>query len=235
MVRCPEPILTADANEAETAILSRRAVRRFLTEPVDLALVERLLAVAARAPSGTNMQPWRTHVVTGRTRARLCAELCDAYDRHDPDEAEHPFYPEPFFEPYLSRRRKVGWGLYGLLGISREEKAKMHAQHRRNFVFFDAPVGLIFTIDRRLKIGSWLDYGMYLQTFMIAARSHGLDTCPQAAFTHLHGVIRRCLPIDENHEIICGMALGKADPDAPENRLVTDRVAPRDFATFHAD
>ena len=224
-----------DVNDAERAIFSRRAVRRFLPSPVDLGLVERLLAVAARAPSGTNMQPWNAHVVVGRARDRLCAALCEAYDRGEAHEAEHPFYPDPFFEPYLSRRRKVGLALYGLLGIGREDKEEMHAQHRRNLLFFDAPVGLIFTIDRRLEIGSWLDYGMYLQSFMIAARSHGLDSCPQAAFAQWHHVIRRCLPIGEDQAVVCGMALGKADPDAPENRLVTDRVAPGDFARFHID
>ncbi len=140
-------------------------------------------------------------------------------------------YPDQFFEPYTSRRRKVGWDLYGLLGIARGEAARMKAQHGRNYLFFDAPVGLIFTIDRRLALGSWLDYGMFLQNVMVAARGRGLDTCPQVAWTHYHRAIRRVLPLDEHEAVVCGMALGRA-ADAPENRLVTERVPARAFAAF---
>jgi nitroreductase len=223
-----------EAAIVEKAISGRRSVRRFLPTPVPRVLVERLLDLAARAPSGTNMQPWQVAVVAGAAKARLSAAILAA---HDDPAAEHKqeyrYYPDDFFEPYRSRRRKVGWDLYGLLGIARGEREKAHAQHGRNFLFFDAPVGMIFTIDRRLEIGSWLDYGMFLENLMIAARGHGLDCCPQAAFARYHRIIRAELGIPEAQLVICGMSLGYADPEAPENRLVTERAPLEDFVRFH--
>ncbi len=123
----------------------------------------------------------------------------------------------------MARRRKIGWDLYGLLGIEKGNKDKMHAQHRRNFMFFDAPVGMMFTIDRALQIGSWLDYGMFLQNIMVAARGLGLHTCPQAAFANYHGIIREQLGIPGDEVVICGMSMGTADADAIENTLVSER------------
>ncbi len=217
----------------EEAIISRRAIRAFLPDPVPREIVERLLDVAARAPSGTNMQPWQVRALAGDPLKRLIAAVTAAHD--DPQVKPEPpwrYYPETFFEPYLTRRRKVGWDLYGLLGIARGDHARMHAQHGRNFCFFDAPVGLVFTIDRRLEIGSWLDYGMFLQNVMTAARAHGLDTCPQAAFAPFQDVIARVLGLDEHEVVVCGMALGRADPEAPENALVTEREPAERFTRF---
>jgi nitroreductase len=159
-----------------------------------------------------------------------------AYD--DPAEAEthreeYAYYPREWKSPYIDRRRKIGWDLYGLLGIGKVDKARMHEQHGRNYAFFDAPVGLIFTIDRILEQGSWLDYGMFLQNLMIAARGRGLDTCPQAAFTPFHRVIERELQLPANEMVVCGMALGHADPDAVANRLVTEREPVAGFTRFH--
>lgn len=219
------------------AIGTRRAVRAFRPDPVPRHSVEELLALAARAPSGTNMQPWRCHVVAGPVRDALCAGLIEAHAAQAAGLAEHhseyAYYPEEFFEPYLSRRRKVGWDLYRLLGIARGEKERMQAQHARNLDFFGAPVGLIVTIDRRLKIGSWLDCGMFLQNLMIAARGQGLDTCPQAAFAPFHAVIRKHVPLAGEEIVVCAMALGYADPEAPENRLATERAPIEEFVTFH--
>jgi nitroreductase len=147
-------ITDATTAAVDAAITSRRSVRAFLPTPVPRATVEQILAVAARAPSGTNTQPWRVHVLTGASRGSLSAKLCAAFD--DPAAAaehtpEYAYYPERWTSPFIERRRKVGWDLYGLLGIGRADKAGMHAQHRRNYRFFDAPVGLIFTIDRLLR------------------------------------------------------------------------------------
>ena len=215
---------------AEEAITSRRSVRAFLPTPVPRETVERILDIAARAPSGTNMQPWRGHALTGaRLRALTEALVAEAGAKV---EAEYRYYPKAFFEPYLSRRRKVGWDLYGLLGIARGESEKMQRQHARNFTFFGAPVGLIFTIDRRLEIGSWLDYGMFLGNVMTAARAQGLDTCPQAAFAPHHRTIRAMLDIPDTEVVVCGMALGHADPTAPENSLVTERAPAAEFCRF---
>lgn len=214
------------------AIASRRSIRAFLPKPVPRGTVERILDIAARAPSGTNMQPWRAHALAGDALRRLSDALVAEALAGTPVEAEYRYYPEAFFEPYLSRRRKVGWDLYGLLGIARGETGKMRRQHARNYDFFGAPVGLIFTIDRRLEIGSWLDYGIFLGNVMTAARGMGLDTCPQAAFAPHHRTIREYLPIPAEEVVVCGMALGHADPDAPENALVTERVPARDFCRF---
>ncbi|MGC9237739.1 MAG: nitroreductase, partial [Thiomonas sp.] len=159
-----------------------------------------------------------------------------AYD--DPAQAaqhteDYAYYPSEWRSPYIDRRRKVGWDLYGLLGIAKGDKAAMHAQHGRNYVFFDAPVGLIFTIDRVMEQGSWLDYGMFLQNIMVAARGRGLDTCPQAAFNQFHRIIEDELGLDASaQQVVCGMALGWADPAAIENTLVTERAPVADFARF---
>jgi nitroreductase len=208
----------------DQAIASRRSIRRFLPTEVPREEIAAILDAAARAPSGTNMQPWRGYVLTGTPKDALCAAVQKVFDAEETGhQQEVQYYPNEFFEPYLARRRKVGWDLYGILGISRGQNAKMRAQHRRNFQFFDAPVGMIFTIHRDLATGSWLDYGMFLENIMVAARGRGLDTCAQAAWTHYHKVIRDVLGLMEEEVVVCGMALGHADPEAPENRLVTER------------
>ena len=222
-----------DSAAVDAAIASRRSIRRFLPTPVPAATVEAILNLAARAPSGTNMQPWRGYVVAGTARQALCDAVQAAFDAEEPGHAQEvPYYPDEFFEPYLGRRRTVGWGLYSLLGIARGEAAKMKAQHRRNYQFFDAPVGMIFTIDRRLATGSWLDYGMFLENLMTAARGRGLDTCAQAAWSRYHRVIRPVLGLAEEEIVICGMALGHADPEAPENALETARAPASEFVRF---
>ena len=217
------------------AIATRQSVRAFLPTPVPRETVEEILTLASRAPSGTNTQPWRAIVVTGAAKQRLSDAILavynDAEQRKEHTE-EYAYYPTKWVDPYLARRRKIGWDLYGLLGIGREDKAKMHAQHGRNYVFFDAPVGIIFTIDRILEQGSWLDFGMFLQNVMVAARARGLDTCPQAAFTQFHRVIARELGLAENEMVVCGMSLGYADMSKIENQLVTEREPVSGFARF---
>jgi nitroreductase len=145
---------------------------------------------------------------------------------------EYNYYPLNWVAPYVDRRRKVGWDLYALLGLTRDNKSGMQAQHGRNYQFFDAPVGLIFTIDRVMEQGSWLDYGMFLQSVMIAARARGLDTCPQAAFTQFHRVIAQVLALPESEQVVCGMALGYADQEKIENTLITEREPLSGFAKF---
>lgn len=222
----------------DEVMTGRHSVRAFLPRVVSQELITELLQVAARAPSGTNIQPWRVHVLAGDARRQLAAAVCTAFDadaeRQEPEyTAEYQYYPVEFFEPYLARRRKVGWDLYGLLGIAKGEKARIHAQHRRNFEFFGAPVGLMFTIDRRMGMGSWLDYGMFLQNVMLAARARGLDTCPQAAWIDYHRIIREILGFAAEEQLVCGMALGYADPDAVENSLVTERARVEEFVRFY--
>ena len=219
----------------DAAITSRRSVRAFMPTPVPRQAVEHILAVASRAPSGTNTQPWRVYVLMGAAKTELSRKITKAYD--DPVERathteEYAYYPTEWKSPFIDRRRKVGWDLYGLLKIGKTDKERMHAQHGRNYGFFDAPVGLIFTIDRSLRQGSWLDYGMFLQSVMVAARGHGLDTCPQAAFMQFHRIITEHVGAPDGEQVVCGMALGHADPAAIENTLVTEREPVAGFVRF---
>ena len=215
------------------AILSRRSLRTFLPQAVDRQQVENILSIAARAPSGTNMQPWKAYVVQGERRQQLCDAVCHAFDhQRDQHQSEINYYPDKWFEPYIGRRRKVGWDLYGLLGIGKKEREKMHAQQRRNFHFFGASVGIIFTVHRDLATGSWLDYGMFLQNIMLLARERGLHTCAQAAWCDFHHPIREVLSIGDEQTVVCGMALGYADPSAVENSLDTERSELQQWVNF---
>ncbi len=219
----------------DETIDSRRSVRAFLPTPVPRETLEEILRISSRAPSGTNVQPWKVYVLTGNAKEQLSQKILAAYN--DPEEAqthteEYPYYPAKWVSPYIDRRRKVGLDLYGLLDIKKGEAARMHAQHGRNYTFFDAPVGLIFTIDRIMQQGSWFDYGMFVQTIMLAARARGLDTCPQAAFTQFHRIIGEQLNLPENEMVVCGMALGYADESKPENKLRTERAPLEEWVRF---
>lgn len=228
-------ISSSEQQAVDAAITSRRSIRAFLPTPVAREDVEAILQVAARAPSGTNTQPWKAYVLTGAAKQRLCERIVATYK--DPEQnsqhtEEYAYYPREWKSPYIDRRRKVGWDLYALLGLTRENKAGMAAQHARNFTFFDAPVGMIFTIDRIMEQGSWLDYGMFLQNIMVAARGRGLDTCPQAAFTQFHRLIAEELGLPENEMVVCGMALGVADRSKIENSLISEREPLANFVKF---
>ena len=224
----------AAARTVEQAILSRRSLRAFKPDPVPRAMVERILAVASRAPSGTNIQPWRVYVVAGAARDRLTNAMHEEFLRVGEEgwKREYEYYPTRWRDPYLARRRKLGWDLYGLLGIAKGERDKTHRQHARNYLFFDAPVGLVFTLDRDLPVGAWLDTGMFVQNVMLMARGYGLDTCPQAAIASAHTVLRRELHIADAEIVVCGMSLGYARADAVENTLVTEREPVAGFARF---
>ena len=216
------------------ALLTRRSVRAFVEKPVSRDTVEGILHLASRTPSGTNIQPWKVYACAGAVRDALSDELIALHDAGGGGhKAEYAYYPTGWREPYLSRRRKLGWDYYGTVGLTRDDKPGMHRQHGRNFAFFGAPVGLFFTLDRDLERGSWLDAGMFVQSVMIAARAYGLHTCPQAAFTTYHAVVARHLAIPEGEMLLCGMSLGHLDAHAPENALKTERVPVAGFATFH--
>ena len=228
-------------NPVDQAITSRMSVRAFLPEAVPRETLMHVLDVASRAPSGVNTQPWKVYVLQGATRDALVSKVCAAHDavRADPGLAAHyqeayAYYPEKWVSPYIERRRENGWGLYGLLGIGKGDKDKMHAQHQRNYHFFDAPVGLMFTIDRVLGRGSLLDYGMFLQSIMVAARGHGLHTCPQAAWNGFAKIILPHIGAGEEEMLVCGMALGYADPSALVNSFHTPRESASQFTHFVA-
>ena len=221
--------------QADEVLRARYSCRAYLPKAVPKAFIENILSVASRAPSGTNIQPWKAWVLTGESKIRLSERIVAAFD--DPEEAathsdSYQYYPAKWVTPYIERRRAVGLALYQLLGIAKGDSRRMHDQHARNFRFFDAPVGLIFTIDTVMAQGSYLDYGMFLQNVMLAAKARGLDTCPQAAFIQFHRIIREELELPENETVVCGMALGYADPEAPENALRTDRAPIAEWVRF---
>ena len=222
------------AHSVEEAILSRRSVRAFRPDPVPRALIEEILAIAGRAPSGTNIQPWKVRVIAGEVRDRVARAILDVYEAEGEAGFKPPYnyYPVKWRDPYLARRRKVGWDLYGLLGVTKGDTAGMKRQSAANLRFFGAPVALMLTVDRDLEIGSWLDLGMFAQSLLIAAQAHGLQSCPQAIFARFHPIVRRELAIPESEVVVCGIAIGHADPDAPHNSLVPEREPVEGFTTW---
>ena len=228
-------------NPVDQAITSRMSVRAFLPDAVPRETLMQVLNVASRAPSGVNTQPWKVYVLQGATRDALVSKVCAAHEavHADPalaaqDQEAYSYYPEKWISPYIDRRRENGWGLYGLLGIGKGDKDKMHMQHQRNYRLFDAPVGLMFTIDRVLGRGSLLDYGMFLQSIMVSARGHGLHTCPQAAWNGFAKIILPHIGAGEEEMLVCGMALGYADPSALVNSYHTPREPASQFTHFVA-
>ncbi|HTP76341.1 MAG TPA: nitroreductase [Rhizomicrobium sp.] len=215
------------------ALHARRSVRAFRPDPVPRQLVEELLRLASRAPSGTNVQPWKVHVVAGAVRQELeRAVLAHRESKPVDQRAEFPRSSKRK-EPYIGRMRKLGKDMYSLIGIPKGDEAAMWAQWGRNYKFFDAPVGLIFTIDKDLDAMSFLDLGIFMQSFMLAAKVHGLDTCAQGAWNGFWSVTRKVLNVPDDQYVICGISLGYADEAAPVNRLESEREPVESFATFH--
>ncbi len=234
-------ISTQDWATVDEAIVSRQSIRAFSDKPVAREILEDILHVASRAPSGANSQPWKTYVLQGEAKDSLVRKVCEAHDalRADPDlrtyyQERYAYYPETWIDPYLARRRENGWGLYGLLDIQRGEKDKMHAQHQRNFRFFDAPVGLMFTVHTMMGQGALLDIGGFMQNIMVAARARGLDTCPQAAWNWYGRIILPHIGAPDTEMLVCGMSLGYAKEDALVNTFRTPR-APMDEVTVWLD
>ncbi len=223
----------------DEAIASRMSARAFTAQPVPRELLQAILQVASRAPSGTNCQPWHVYVLQGASRDTLVQQVSALHDAMRTDPAlvaqyaeEYDYYPQKWISPYIDRRRENGWGLYGLLGIGKGDKDRMHEQHQRNYRFFDAPVGLMFTVDRVMGRGSLLDYGCFLQSIMVSARGHGLHTCPQAAWNGFSKVIMPHIGAGADEMLVCGMALGYADETAVVNGFHTPRVPVQDFTTW---
>ena len=227
---------TVSSAVVDRAITSRRSVRAFLGKSVPREDIEPILDISSQAPSGANAQPWKVHVLTGEA-LRSFSELLLARHNATGGPAVQPrpyqYYPEEWVEPYLGRRRKVGFDMYRLLGIGKGDAARMHAQTGRNYEFFGAPVGLIFAIDKKMPVGSWLDYGLFLQSIMISARGRGLDTCPQAAFIDYADAVAEFIGLRKSEMVVCGMSLGYADPAAVVNGLETDRAPVSTFTVFH--
>lgn len=214
------------------AARTRRSIRAYKPDPVPREIVREIVELGRWAPSGSNIQPWRVHVLTGVTLKRVSEALMREFLSDEPERRDYQYYTDPIEEPYLARRRQCGWGLYGLLGIGRGDREKSKAYRARNYEFFGAPVGLVFTIERILEKGSWLDYGMFLQTIMLAARAKGLHTCSEASIANYPDVVRRELGISEEWIVVCGMALGYGDPKSEINTFQPPRIGVDEYAVF---
>ncbi len=232
---------STSVSAVDHAITSRMSARAFTQREVSRELITEILQVASRAPSGTNTQPWKVYVLQGATRDALVDKVCAAHEamRANPEVAkqyteQYDYYPAQWVSPYIDRRRENGWSLYGLLGIGKADKDRMHEQQQRNFKFFDAPVGLMFTIDPIMGRGSLFDYGMFVQNIMLAARARGLHTCPQAAWNGFHSIILPHIGAGEGEMMVCGMSLGYADESDKVNTLVTPRVSVNEFTHWVA-
>ena len=232
-------MILEQVQNVDAAITSRHSVRAFLHQSVDPQMIKDILAVASRAPSGTNTQPWKVYVVSGKKRDEMVERVCNAQlelyvqpELAQQHQENFAYYPEKWISPFIERRRENGWGLYGLLNIQKGEKDKMAQQQLRNFQLFDAPVGLYFTVNKAMGIGSKMDIAMMIQNVMIAAKARGLDTCPQAAWNHFHSIVMDVLNAPEDEELVCTVALGYADPEHIVNSFITPRIAVEEFTVF---
>jgi nitroreductase len=217
------------------AVDSRIACRHFLDKPVDLGIVKDILAKAARAASGGNLQSWNIYARTGKPLAEFKAIVQQRLAKEDPRHAksEYPIYPDPMFGAYKERREAHGVQLYGSLGIAQTDAAARLGQYKKNFEFFGAPVALFITIDRRLGPGQWADLGGYVNSLAVLARGHGLDTCPQEAWARLYDTVCDFLKVPDNEMLFCGMAIGYGDRKHKANDFRSPRAELSEFCKFY--
>ena len=220
--------------DVHEAIMSRRSVRRFRPTPVPMESLRRIIGGAGMAPSGHNIQPWLLYAVGGVTEAAICASILDAIATGDPGDyaPEYRYYPTKWFEPYKSRRRETGLGLYAKLGIARDDMVGREVQMNRNYEFFDAPNGLFVGFNRELATGTYLDVGMFIENLLNGARGEGLHTCSQAAFTWYHKIVHWHLSMPDEELLACGISMGFEDTAAPVNEFRVSKLPIEDFATF---
>ena len=216
------------------ALISRRSVRRFLPDSVTKEKIDNILKGAAFAPSGHNIQPWHVYVVEGQKKQSITQSILNSIKDGSAKEmkTEFDYYPTEWFEPFVSRRRAVGFELYNLLGIGRDDFDARNKQMQENFHFFGAPVGMFITMDRRLATGTFMDLGMFIQSILVGARGEGLHTCGQVAFTKFHTLIADHLNFKENEMLVCGVSIGYEDTSAVENTLRVEKLDHSDFTTF---
>jgi nitroreductase len=217
------------------AVDSRISCRAFLDKPVDPGVVLDLVVRAQRAASGGNLQSWNVHALTGAPLAEfkriVAARIANEDPRHT--KSEYPIYPDPMFGDYKERREAHGVQLYGSLGIDRDDAAGRLAQYKKNFEFFDAPVGLFITVDRRLGPGQWADLGGYIHALAFLARGYGLDTCPQEAWARLYDTVGSFLKLPPNEMLFCGMAIGYGDRRHKANDFRSPRAELHEFCKFY--
>lgn len=216
------------------AIHGRRSVRAFDPQrDVPIETVRRILQSASRAPNGSNIQPWSVHVLKGPARDAFCQDIRSAFLAGVADERDYAYYMATWREPYLSRRRATGWGLYTQIGVGKGDRDGTRAHQARNYDFFDAPVGLILTTPRDMGTGAWLDLGAFIQTLLLAARGEGLETCAIASFCNYPNRIRGLLGLPHDEVIVTGIAIGHANEAAAINGFQPERLPVDEFAVFH--
>jgi nitroreductase len=215
------------------AVLSRRSTRAFVDRPPERETIEEILTLAARAPSGGNLQPWHVDVLTGAPLEALKAKAADKLAAQ-PEGEPLPFavYPSPLPERWQERRARSGEALYAAVGIPREDRPRRRRQFARNYALFDAPVGLFFSIGRLFDRPQWAHLGMFIQTTMLLAEERGLATCAQESWAAVHGLVEAHLAMPPERMLYCGMALGYADPSHPINNWRTERTPIADFTAF---
>jgi nitroreductase len=224
------PHMHPDANLVDAVIRSRKAVRMFRPDAVSKQDIADILDVARTAPSNSNTQPWHVHVLGGNFKRKVSDALAYAHATEAYPPLQH--MPDPLPDSHRLRQEEFGVRYYGALGIDKTDVAARSRATGRNFDFFGAPIGMIFTIDARMKKYSWLDYGMFLQTIMIAARARGLDTCAQVSFARYQQVLATLLDFETAYDVVCGMSLGYAQEDSTVNRLGMPRAPVDQFAKF---
>jgi len=209
--------------EVIEAIRGRASTRAFLDQPVDKEVIQEILDVARWSPSGANTQPWQVAVVTGEAKRKLGDAMVEACVERREVNSDYNYYADRFPEVYRERQVACGYALYSALGIERSDREARMEQWLRNFHGFGAPTELLFFLDSVLAKGSWIDIGLFLQSVMLAARSYGLETCPQASFADYPDIVREHLGYPESTLVVCGVAIGYPDPSDPVNNYRTER------------
>lgn len=218
--------------DVSTALQKRKSVRAFLDKKVDDDIIKKILQAARYSPSGVNMQPWSVYVVSGDKKNKISDKMVQAFENAKEPNMDYQYYPDEWIEPYKSRRKETGLLMYETLGITKEDKKGQHEQWSANYRAFDAPVVLYFFIDSVLQKGSFLDYGMFLQSIMLMATELGIASCTQAALAQYPDIVRDELEIEDNKHLVCGIALGYEDTTAPINSYKTSRIDLDDFVVF---
>jgi nitroreductase len=216
------------------ALKERKSTRAFLPKAVPQEVIKEILEDAKHAPSGVNMQPWHVCIVSGEKKRTLEQKVIEAFESGHKKVMDYAYYPSMWEEPYKSRRKETGLLMYSTLSISKEDKVRQMEQWKLNYRAFDAPVVLYFFIDASLEKGSYLDYGMFLQSIMLSCVGKGLATCPQAALAEFPSIVKEELDIEANKLLLCGIALGYEDKEALINSYRTPRIAVSEFATFYS-
>ena len=216
-----------------SAITQRRATRAFLNKPVNKDIIQSVLKLASHSPSGVNSQPWHVCVLLGNTKSILSDHILAARKQDIKPNPDYQYYPLNWTEPYKTRRKITGLAMYQALDIGLKDFDKRNEAWNRNYTFFDAPVGLIITIEKNLEKGSWLDLGMFIQNIMLAAKAFDLDTCPQASMAEYPDIIRSALNLPDTSSIVCGIAIGYADKSAPVNNFDLSREPVENFTQWY--